>query len=128
MDTPCVLVCVTGQKTCERLILEGRKQADELGAPLSVVHVAKPGAGFLGNPAEGQAIEYLYKISTEHNADMALIHSNDVVATLAQHARRVNAIMVVLGVPGKGDWAIAHELRAHLPDAELHVVYTSGDR
>ena len=40
MEKKHVLVCVTGQKTCERLIAEGGRLAEELGAELSVVHAS----------------------------------------------------------------------------------------
>ena len=46
---PRVLVCVTGQKSCEHLIHVGAEIAREDGAELSVVHVAKMGANFLGS-------------------------------------------------------------------------------
>ena len=39
-----VLVCVTGQKSCARLIHDGAEIAAEEGASLSVVHVAKMGS------------------------------------------------------------------------------------
>ena len=51
---PRVLVCVTGQKSCEHLIHVGAEIAREDGAELSVVHVAKMGANFLGSASEAQ--------------------------------------------------------------------------
>ena len=42
-----VLVCVTGQKTCEALILEGARIAAEEGASMSVLQVEKLGANIL---------------------------------------------------------------------------------
>ena len=119
-----VLVCVTGQKTCERLIVEGDRQARELDATLSVVHVARPGADFLGNPVEGEALEYLFQISAAHGADMTVIRNEDVVGTLVAQAKKMDANMLVLGVPGRGDWDITRELKQRLPSVELHVVYT----
>ena len=43
-----VLVCVTVQKECERLILAGRRFAEAEGLPLRVLHVMDEGkqAGF----------------------------------------------------------------------------------
>ena len=119
-----VLVCVTGQKTCERLILEGAEQARQLDATLSVVHVAKPGAGVLGSPEEGRALDYLYQIASAHGAEMTMIHSDDVIGTLAAHARKVGADMIVMGVSARGNWDLPRALELHLPGVSVHGVYT----
>jgi len=125
MEAMCVLVCVTGQKTCERLISEGSRLAKELDIDLSVVHVARQGAGLLGgNIAEAEALEYLFKISTDHGAGMTVIRSNEIVPTLAAHARKVNAALMVLGStrsPGKD---VTRNMREHMPDMEFKIVYT----
>lgn len=120
-----VLVCVTGQKTCERLISEGGRLAKELDAELSVVHVARQNGGLLGGDiAEAEALEYLFKVSSEHGADMAVIRSGEVVSTLVHHARKVNAAMMVLGSPRKTNRDVTRELKAHMPEMEFQIVYT----
>ena len=125
MDKLHVMVCVTGQKTCERLIREGTKQAQELDAALSVVHVAQAGSGVLGNPAEGEALDCLYQIASANDAEMTMIHTDDVIGTLAQHARKVGADLIVVGASRHGKWDIAHSLEAALPRVAIHVVYTN---
>ena len=92
-----ILVCVTGQKTCRRLIDEGARLALDYGADLSVLHVARTGADFLDNPSQSEAIEYLYQISAAHGADMTLVKAENVLDTLAAYARRVEADLVVIG-------------------------------
>lgn len=125
MEMKHVLVCVTGQKTCERLIAEGRRLADERSAELSVVHVARQGMGFLGGViAEAEALEYLFKVSSEHGADMMVIRSESVVETLAAHARKVNAGVMVLGAPRQTDRDVTKDLKAHMPEMEFAIVYT----
>lgn len=120
-----VLVCVTGQKTCEKLISEGARLAGELGAELSVVHVARQGAGLLGgNVAEAEALEYLFKISSEHGAAMSVIRSDEVVPTLVSHARKTNASMIVLGSPRRTDRDVTQALKAHMPEMDFQVIYT----
>ena len=124
MEKLLVLVCVTGQKTCERLIVEGAAKARALDAALSVVHVAKKeGSWLIGNAAsEGEALEYLYKISTEHGADMTVIRAEDIISTLVAHARKVGAAMMVLGAPSKGDAGFVRDLRPLLPEVAFHIV------
>jgi len=125
MEKKHVLVCVTGQKTCERLIAEGGRLAAETGAELSVVHVAKQGTGLLGGiVAEAEALEYLFKVSTEHSADMAVIRSEHVVETLANHAGKVGADLMVLGSSREVNRDVTKDLKAHMPDMEFKIVYT----
>ena len=83
-----VLVCVTGQKSCARLIHDGAEIAAEEGASLSVVHVAKMGSNFLGSASEAEALEYLFAISKSHSADMMLLRNDDVVHTIAEDSVR----------------------------------------
>lgn len=64
---------------------------------LHVIHVAKVGDNLLGNPSESEALEYLYQISKDHGADMTMIRSNEVAATISAHARKVSAVAVVMG-------------------------------
>ncbi len=120
-----ILVCVTGQKTCQRLIEEGARMAQDYGAELSVLHVARTGADFLGNPSESEAIEYLYQISASHGADMTLVKADNVLDTLSSYARRIEADVVVLGASRKGDRNFAHDLSLLLPQTEIHVAYPS---
>lgn len=119
---PRVLVCVTGQKSCERLIHDGAEIAAEMGAELSVVHVAKMGTTFLGSASESQALEYLFEISKNHNADMMLLRNDDVVRTIAAHARKIGASLIVLGSGGqKGSGRLSRALQNALPDVEIRV-------
>jgi K+-sensing histidine kinase KdpD len=125
MEKMSVLVCVTGQKTCEKLISEGARQAEDLGAELTVVHVARQGAGLLGgNIAEAEALEYLFEKSTAYGAGMTVIRSNDVVPTIAAHAQKVNAILTVLGSTRSPGRDVTKNLRSHMPDMEFKIVYT----
>lgn len=125
MDKMHVLVCVTGQKTCEKLIDEGDRLAKEMDAELSVVHVAKQGAALLGgNITEAEALEYLFQISSEHGADMTVIRSNEVVNTLASHAKKVGAGLMVMGSPRKMRRDITEEIRAIMPEMQFRIICT----
>lgn len=119
------LVCVTGQKTCERLIAEGDRLAKKLGTGLSVVHVARQGAGLLdGDIAEAEALEYLFQVSSEHGAGMSVIRSNEVVPTLVHHARKIKAVVMVLGSSRNARQDVTVEMKKHMPDMEFEIVYT----
>ena len=118
-----VLVCVTGQKSCGRLIEEGARIALDLDAELSVVHVAKMGNNFLGSVSEAEALEYLFNISKSYDADMMLLRNDDVVNTIAGHARKVGAGVVVIGGrPTKGGNHLTRSLQNALPDLDIRTV------
>lgn len=118
-----VLVCVTGQKSCGRLIEEGARIALNLDAELSVVHVAKMGNNFLGSVSEAEALEYLFNISKSYDADMMLLRNDDVVNTIAGHARKVGACVVVIGSrPTKGGNHLTRSLQNALPDLDIRTV------
>ena len=119
-----VLVCVTGQKTCERLIAEGHRLAIEREEELSVLHVAKKGPELMGNVSEAEALEYLFKVSSERGADMTVIRSDEVVKTVEMHARKIGASLIVLGASRAGGRDLTLEMRRHMPDMDFHIVYT----
>jgi len=120
-----VLVCVTGQMTCERLIREGADIAAQLDGRVSVVHVAAQGAAILGNRREGEALEYLFRAADEVGADMTVLRADDVMDTLVDFAReqRVDCIVVGAGHGREGS-DFAERLRVRLPSVEVRSVYT----
>ncbi|MBM7582547.1 K+-sensing histidine kinase KdpD [Caldicoprobacter guelmensis] len=122
-----IMICVTRQKACERLIKMGKQMVkSHAGAKLYVVHVAKNGENFLGNPDEGEALDYLFQVSKEAGAEMTVLRSNHVVDTLVDFAKRNNVSIVVMGEsPGyrdNDDRNIIQEMERRLPDLEFKVV------
>ena len=118
-----VLVCVTVQKSCEQLIEYGARVAREQGAGLSVLHVAGLTGNFLGNPAEGEALETLYKISSAHGAEMTVRRASDVAGEIAAFARSVGATEIVMGQSKNAGRDFAGQLRALLSDLDVRVLY-----
>ena len=58
------MVCVTRQKTCERLIKAGARVAKDAGMAFSVVHVVRPGEQMLDLGEDGAALDYLCLLYT----------------------------------------------------------------
>ena len=121
---PKILVCVTRQKTCERLIQAGSVLAREAHAPLSVVQVEKPGGNLLGNPKESEALEYLFQVSSASNADMTVLRQEDVVETLVEFTRKNEVTTIVMGRAPVEDSenTIINQLKRKLPDVDIRVV------
>ena len=93
-----IVVCVTRQKNCRRLIQYAADMRDKRGdCAVTVVHVVKHGDNFLGNDQEGQALEFLFQTAKEYGADMFVLKADDVTASLKQYAEENNARCMVLG-------------------------------
>ena len=121
---PKVMVCVTRQKTCERLIRVGERIARENNYELSVVHVVKIGVNFLGNPDEGEALDYLFSVSKKAGADMTVLRSENVLNSLVEYAENNGISEIVLGQSPKSqsDTNIMKQLEQKLPGIKFRIV------
>jgi K+-sensing histidine kinase KdpD len=97
-----VMVCVTQQRTCDRLIKYGRDLLDGEGGELLVIHVAHSQYKFLGNSQEGEALDYLYEKAKEYGAGLTVLKSDDVLRTLTEQARKNHVDIVVMGESREG--------------------------
>lgn len=117
------MVCVTVQKTCERLIRQGAVYA---GAEnLYVLHVARDGEALLGGSDDGEALDYLFRISREFGAEMDVLRAKDkdIIHTVAAYAKTNGVACVVLGSGSerRGD-GFSAKLRARLPGVDVEVI------
>lgn len=115
-----VMVCVTWQKTCERLVAAGERVAKERGAPLHVVHAVKTGEHFLGNLFEGEALDYLFTAAQMVDANLAVLRTDDVEAALTHYARVHAASAMVLGrSPEDLRETFEARMRKRLPEVDI---------
>ena len=122
-QTRTVLVCVTDQMSCGRLIACGRARADELGCPLRVLHVRTREKTMMGNPDISSALNELYRLSREAEAEMEIVSSQDVEGTIAGYAVKCRAALVVLGeTPKERLPAMPVRLSPRIPDIPMEVV------
>ena len=94
---PTVLVLVTDQRSCDRLILAGRQLADTLGCVLQVQNIAQ-----FGNTPDPEAIEHLYRTSLDAGAIMTVHYSENPEHSLVQLLVEELPHYVVTGMPGGG--------------------------
>lgn len=110
-ENACVLVCVTVQKDCGRLIEAGKTEAEKSGLPLHVLHVSA-GKNLLGNPDAAQALNYLYALAREADAEMNILYDGDAQKAIAGYAARHGARTLILGQDKSG---FAARLQGLLP-------------
>lgn len=96
-----VMVCVTQQKTCDRLIRYGHEFLGNEKGELFIIHVAHYELYFLGNSKEGEALEYLYEKALEYGANLTVVRSNDVLETLETLVEKNNITHIIVGESGE---------------------------
>ncbi len=113
-----VMVCVTQQKTCERLIKKGAELREKNGGDLYVIHVAKEGFNFLGKSKEGEALEYLFQKAKDYGANLTVVRAQNILETLKEFAEKNNIHIMVLGESYEHDKDsdIVVNLEKHLPE------------
>lgn len=114
-DKATVLVCVTGQRDCDRLIHAGKKIADERGVPLQVLCVQPASAGFETNCEE---LEYLRQTARDSKAEMTVYFNDDAALVAVGVAKQTGAKHIVTGMaeaPVNGFVEIIHKLLPAIP-------------
>lgn len=84
VETKNILVCVTQQKTCERLINAAHEILKKYKGELHVINVVKDNVNFLDSSTESEALEYLFGLSKSIGANLAVLKSNDIPGTIAR--------------------------------------------
>ncbi|MGF6375782.1 K+-sensing histidine kinase KdpD [Clostridiales Family XIII bacterium PM5-7] len=96
-----IMVCVTKQKTCQRLIDFGSNLRKEKEDQLFVIHVTKPDYDFLDHVEEGEALEFLYEKAKEADASLMVERSDRAIDTLTTIAKKNQITHVVVGQSGE---------------------------
>lgn len=122
---PSVLVCVTGQYDCDRLIEAGFDRAEELNCELHVfcVHTPKNDLTYFS-----EEIEYLYRTATRLGADMTVMFSDNAPKCTADFARKINAMHLITGVPDDRPNGFVLTLHEFLPRTQITMVTKDGER
>lgn len=122
MDSkPPILVLVTLQRACARLIRRGVDMAMAQHSPLHVLHVVVRGA--TGSPdalLDAQALDYLYALSGEAGAEMTVLTADVAPTAIAEFAARQGVRQVVMG-GGEQACGIAETLAGLLPGVEVMI-------
>lgn len=96
-----IMVCVTKQKACQRLIEYGSQLRTSENDQLIVIHVAKGNTGILGSDKEGEALEYLYQKAKDAGAGLMVEKSDEVLETLIDIVETNHITDVIVGASGE---------------------------
>lgn len=97
------MICVTQQKSCERLIERGSDLVKGKKDELHVVHVVKENWKYFGQLKEADALEYLFEVSKSHNASLSVIKAADIEETLKKFADKHKIDIIVMGESNEKD-------------------------
>ncbi len=130
-----IMVCVTGQRSCDKLIAHGVERAEAAKGSefnIHVVHCVETGHNFMNNPDEGDAIEYLFTAAQVAGGQLSLLRADDVDDALVNYAQQHDVALIIMGAAGsnrqgkKGD-PITIRLQRRLPEIEFDVIATDND-
>jgi K+-sensing histidine kinase KdpD len=91
-----ILVCVTVQEECVRLIRFGHDLALKNQAELHVLHVSQDKA-MLGTPENAAVLNTLMSLAREAEAEMCILCEPDAAAAIARYAGELGAKELILG-------------------------------
>lgn len=115
------IVCVTDQKNCDRIIRSGKLLADMTGTDLAVVTVARPNA-----PQDPEAVEYLFSVAKEQEAEMAILYAEDIGRALIRYVKQNKVAYLLTGIPREGD-SVTTQLWNKFTHVSFFVVEKSGE-
>lgn len=118
-----VLVCVTGQRDCDRLIVAGRRIADEKGGSLQVLCVQPTSSGY---DVRSDEIEYLRVTSVKANAEMTVFFHDDPALIAAGFVRQIGAKHIVTGMPDNRADGFVEIIHSLVPSVPISMVSPEG--
>lgn len=117
------LVCVTGQRDCDRLIRAGKKIAEDGATTLQVLCVQPTSSGFETSCEE---LEYLRQTARDAKAEMTVYFNDDAALMAIGFIKQIGATHLVTGMaeaPVNGFIEIIHKL---LPKITISMVAKDG--
>ena len=116
-----VLVLVTLQRACARLIRHGADLALKQHSPLHVLHVVINDDEQPEKPTlDAQALDYLYALSGEAGAEMTVLTANVAPTAMAEFASSCGTRQIIMG-GGEHAQGIAQTLAQLLPGVQVMI-------
>ncbi len=97
MENNKIMVCVTQQKLCKRLIQRAHTLKKHEDDELYVIHVVKEDWKYFGQLKEADALEYLFDSAKEFGATLNVFKAKDIEGTLASFAEKESVDVIVMG-------------------------------
>lgn len=116
-----IMVLVTLQQACARLIRKGSDLAMLRRAPLLVVHVQENAPDQAAPAIDVTALNYLYALSGEVGASMCVLTADVAVTAMANYAAEQGVSTILMG-GGRRASGIAETLSGLLPGVQVVIL------
>lgn len=120
-----IMVCVTQQKTCERLIKKGYKLKQAGEGNLYIINVVHKNDTFLHKSNEPKALEYLFRVAEKSDAELMVIKTENVIQSMIDFANENNITDIVMGKSpnfSNENHPIASKLQRKLNDTNYIII------
>lgn len=97
-----IMVCVTQQKSCERLIEYGVNLVSSEADDLHVIHVVKENWKYFGQLEEKDALDYLFEASKKNQAMLTVLKAKDIEKALSDFAEKNKITDIIMGESFEG--------------------------
>lgn len=119
-----VLVCVTDQDACDRLIFAGKRLATIEHLELKVITVL-PQHSQAG--LAGESLEYLFSISKQLDAEMIILFHDYAPEAVANFIQNNDTHYVIVGMPPDPDQSVfINELESEFPEIPVISIDEKG--
>jgi K+-sensing histidine kinase KdpD len=114
------MVCVTNQKTSSRLIFKGNDTRENKNDKLFIVHIINKKDRVLYGNDDGEALEYLFDLAKQKDAELIVQRSDNTEKSLIQVANNIEATHIVLGKSNNSNRLDLHKkLSKNLKDIQI---------
>lgn len=122
-----VLVCIDEDKRGASLVRYGRRQADRLRAPWTVLHIETSRSMSLSEADKDRLAETL-RLAEQLDGEAVTLPGQHVAADIVRYAEANNFTHIIVGKPHKSRWrellqgSVAHDLIRQAGDISVHVI------
>lgn len=120
-----IMVCVTDQKVCEKLIYNALDILETSPGEIHVIHVSKDSV--IKGKESGEALEYLFGVCNKFDASLTLIKSDDILDSLVKSAIKNKIDTIIMGESRRAnpESSIIYELKRKMGNkVDINVVPT----
>lgn len=121
-----VMVCVTQQRSCERLLARGSQLTNHKHDELFMVHIVKENWRYFSQMEESDAMEYLYDMAKHYDASVNVLKAKDIESALRNFAQKHQVDVIVMGesLENSEQQNMINRLQSHL-DKKIQFIIVS---
>jgi len=123
-STSPVIVCVTAQKNCEKLIKVGYSLSLSLNVPLEVLSIL-PSDQI--SRESGEALDYLFSLAKGFGGQYNVFFHNDPALIAAAYIAKKKASHVIIGTPGVRTNGFIGTIKTLLPETPFTAIDAQGN-